>query len=59
VLNAIHEEGRSRPLIRVRTAHNLDPGLDDAMDRVVTGILEGIAPIAPPGGTHQSALSTA
>jgi hypothetical protein len=49
VLNAINEEGRSRPQIRVGKASDLDPGLDPVMDRVVTGIIHGIPPLAPPG----------
>lgn len=49
ILAAIHEEGRSRPEIRVTHASDLDPGRDPAMDRVVGGILDGIPPIAPPG----------
>jgi hypothetical protein len=51
VLAAVHDEGRSRPRILVRSPRDLDPGLDPVMDRVVTGILEGIPPIAPPGAT--------
>jgi hypothetical protein len=49
VLAAVTEEGRSRPRIRAHNASDLDPGHDAPMDRVVTGILNGIAPIAPPG----------
>jgi hypothetical protein len=48
VLSAVTEEGRSRPAIRTLKASDLDPGVDPAMDRVVLGILDGIAPIAPP-----------
>jgi hypothetical protein len=50
VLAAVREDGRSRPRIRVSTASDLDPGRDLPMDRVVSGILDGIAPIAPPAG---------
>ena len=50
VLAAVHEDGRSRPQIRASTASDLDPGRDLPMDRVVNGILDGIAPIAPPSG---------
>jgi hypothetical protein len=49
VLAAVHEEGRSRPEIRVTQASELDPGRNAAMDRVVSGILDGVPPIAPPG----------
>jgi hypothetical protein len=49
VLAAVHEEGRSRPEIRVTEASELDPGRGAAMDRVVSGILDGIPPISPPG----------
>ena len=49
VLDAINEEGRSRPQIRVGKASDLDPGRDPVMDRVVTGIIQGIPPLAPPG----------
>ncbi len=59
VLAAVHEEGRSRPRIQVDSPKDLDPGLDLVMDRVVTGILEGIAPIAPPGAADAgSAVAT-
>jgi hypothetical protein len=51
VLGAVTEDGRSRPRIRTGTASDLDPGVDPAMDRVVTGILEGVPPIAPSGVT--------
>jgi len=50
VLAAVTEDGRSRPRIRTQTASDLDPGWDPPMDRVVTGILDGIPPIAPAGG---------
>ena len=53
VLAAVTEDGRSRPRIRVDSAPDLDKGWDPPMDRVVTGILEGIAPIAPPGAALQ------
>ncbi len=49
VLAAVTEDGRSRPRIRVDSAADLDPGWDRPMDRVVTGILDGRPPIAPPG----------
>jgi hypothetical protein len=49
VLHAVTEDGRSRPRIRATAASDLDHGVDPALDRVVTGILDGIAPIAPPG----------
>jgi hypothetical protein len=48
----VHEEGRSRPEIRVTRASELDPGREPAMDRVVGGILDGIPPIAPPGAAR-------
>ena len=54
VLDAVTEDGRSRPRIRARSAADLDPGLDPPMDRVVTGILEGIPPIAPAGAPESS-----
>jgi hypothetical protein len=58
VLAAVHEEGRSRPEIRVTQASELDPGRDQSMDRVVTGILDGIPPITPPGTSSlQSTVS--
>jgi len=49
VLAAVHEEGRSRPEIRVTQASALDPGRDAAIDRVVRGIVDGVPPIAPSG----------
>jgi hypothetical protein len=58
VLGAVTEDGRSRPRIRVRSASDLDAGHDAPMDRVVTGILEGIAPIAPPGEGPPVSLSS-
>ena len=48
VLSVVTEDGRSRPGIHVSDARNLDPGTDAVLDRIVTGILDGIAPIAPP-----------
>jgi hypothetical protein len=51
VLAAVTEEGRSRPRIRANTVSALDPGRDPPMDRVVSGIIDGTAPIAPPGST--------
>ena len=52
VLDAVTEDGRSRPRIRATAASDLDSGVDPALDRVVTGILDGIAPIAPPGDSN-------
>jgi Capsule polysaccharide biosynthesis protein len=49
VLDAVTEEGRSRPRIRIASAAELDPGHNAAMDRVAAGMLDGITPIAPPG----------
>jgi hypothetical protein len=46
VLGAVHEEGRSRPHIRADDA-DLEPGGDAALDRVVAGIMEGAAVVAP------------
>ncbi len=57
VLAAVTEDGRSRPRIRVDSAPDLDKGWDPPMDRVVTGILEGIAPIAPPGAASNVIVS--
>ena len=48
VLQSVTEDGRSRPRIRATVASNLDRGVDPALDRVVAGILDGIAPISPP-----------
>jgi hypothetical protein len=55
VLDAVTEDGRSRPRIRADKASDLNPGRNPAMDRVVAGILEGIPPIAPPGTTSSMA----
>lgn len=52
VLDAVTEDGRSRPRIRATVASDLDPSVDPALDRIVAGILDGIAPIAPPGGLN-------
>ena len=49
VLAAVTEDGRSSPRIKVTAASDLDPGSDPAMDRVVTAVLEGTFPLAPPG----------
>ena len=57
VLAAVTEDGRSRPRIRVDSAADLDPGWDPPMDRVVPGILDGIAPIAPLGAESQVIVS--
>ncbi|MGH2867077.1 MAG: hypothetical protein ACRDNK_05835 [Solirubrobacteraceae bacterium] len=48
-LDAVHEEGRSRPRVRAQYASELDPGHDVALDRLVAGILEGVPPVAPAG----------
>lgn len=47
ILHAVHEEGRSRPTVRVERASELDAGCDSALDRVVGGILDGTTTIAP------------
>jgi hypothetical protein len=47
VLNAVSEDGRSRPRIRVTSAEDLDPGRDAALDRLVGGILDGTSVVAP------------
>ena len=57
VLAAVTEDGRSRPRIRAHRATDLDPGSDPPMDRVVTGIVDGIAPIAPPDSTPVARVS--
>jgi Capsule polysaccharide biosynthesis protein len=58
VLRAVTEDGRSRPRIRTGRASDLDAGTDPAMDRVVSGILDGIPPIAPSGMTTSMAAVT-
>jgi hypothetical protein len=59
VLTAVNEAGRSRPQIRVNAASELDPGRDPVMDRVVSGILDGVPPIAPPhGGISRVSISS-
>jgi hypothetical protein len=57
VLAAVTEDGRSQPRIHAHSATDLDPGSDPPMDRVVTGIIDGIAPIAPPGSTPVARVS--
>jgi hypothetical protein len=47
VLDAVHEEGRSRPQIRVASARDLDPGHDPVLDRLVDGILKGVPVVTP------------
>lgn len=47
VFGAVHEEGRSRPRVTVRSAADLDPGADASLDRIVAGILEGTPVVAP------------
>lgn len=51
VLDAVHEEGRSRPQIRLVDASDLDPGRNATMDRVVAGILDGTSTVAPSSGS--------
>jgi hypothetical protein len=48
VLEAVHEQGRSRPQIRIGSSRELDPGRDAVVDRIVSGILDGVPVIAPP-----------
>jgi hypothetical protein len=57
VLAAVTEDGRSSPRIRVTRAEELDPGLDPALDRVVTGILDGASTVAPPGSRPDGAIA--
>jgi hypothetical protein len=57
VLAAVTEDGRSSPRIRADQASDLDPGFDPAMDRVVTGILDGTSTVAPIGTRPDSAVS--
>lgn len=52
VLDAVTEDGRSRPRIRVARirvapAAGRDAGHDAALDRLVTGILAGTPDVAP------------
>jgi hypothetical protein len=47
VLDAVHEEGRSRPQIRIASSRELDAGRDAVVDRLVAGILDGAVVIAP------------
>lgn len=49
VLDAVTEDGRSRPRIRVASAEELDIGHDAALDRLVGGILAGTSVVAPAG----------
>lgn len=49
VLDAVTEDGRSRPRIRVGSAAGLDAGHDPALDRLVAGILAGTSVVAPAG----------
>jgi hypothetical protein len=46
VFDAVHEEGRSRPLIQADGA-DLDPGRHATVDRLVAGILDGADVVAP------------
>jgi hypothetical protein len=44
---AVHETGRSRPRLGVATAAELDRGRDEAIDRIVDGILTGKPVVTP------------
>lgn len=57
VLDAVTEDGRSSPRIRVTEAADLDPGLDSAVDRVVAGILDGVSTVAPAGSRPEGAIA--
>ncbi|MDQ2959657.1 MAG: hypothetical protein M3R48_01200 [Candidatus Dormibacteraeota bacterium] len=46
VLDAVHEEGRSRPVVRAEGV-NLNPGHSAVIDRLVAGILDGTSVVAP------------
>jgi hypothetical protein len=47
VLEAVTEDGRSRPRIRVASAEELEAGRDAALDRLVGAILYGSSVVAP------------
>ena len=55
VFGAVHEAGRSRPLIRAE-GKDIEPGHDPVVDRLVAGILDGAAVVAPrPAGAGSRA----
>jgi hypothetical protein len=47
VLDAVTQDGRSRPRIRAASAAGLDTGHDAALDRLVAHILAGTSVVAP------------
>ena len=57
VLREVSEDGRSRPRILVSDAHDLDPGRDGTLDRLVAGILDGTSTVAPAGDVVASPLN--
>jgi hypothetical protein len=57
VLDAVTEDGRSRPRIRVSNAQQLAAGKNPALDRLVAAIVDGSSVVAPVGTPASPALA--
>jgi hypothetical protein len=48
ILDAVHEDGRSRPRVRVADSTKLGPGHNASLDRILDGVLSSDGPVVSP-----------